>query len=144
MPSANTQAQIDAAAAAHEELARRVAQADAAAAHGPRMLELQAMVDGFAAADRQFLQLPGGTKHAGMRRLVAITLWAGMANWERGYIHEYAGTKGLHHPTTEVCASLLSPHFTFWQPCALHALAFWLMKCLFRCPRATVASLLQR
>jgi len=85
VPSANTQAQIDAAAAAHEELARRVAQADAAAAHGPRMLELQAMVDGFAAADRQFLQLPGG-----------------MANWERGYIHEYAGTKGLHHPTTEV------------------------------------------
>ena len=132
MPSANTQAQIDAAAAAHEELARRVAQADAAAAHGPRMLELQAMVDGFAAADRHFLQLPGGTKHAGMRRLVALTLWAGMANWERGYIHEYAGTKGLHHPTTEVPAPAFAPFY--WVTAVMmswtlfpFAVTFWLV-----------------
>ena len=27
---------------------------------------------------------------------------AGMATWERGFLHEYAGTKSLHHPTTEV------------------------------------------
>ena len=61
---------MDAAAAAHEELARRVAQADIMQLHGARILELQAMVDGFITADRQFLQLPGGMKRSGVRLLV--------------------------------------------------------------------------
>ena len=51
---------MEAAAAAHAELARRVAQADLMQLHGVRISELQAMVDGFITADRQFLQLPGG------------------------------------------------------------------------------------
>ncbi len=60
-PSANTQAQIEAAAARDADLVRRVAQADAAQQHGARMTELMAIVDNFITADRQFLQLPGGT-----------------------------------------------------------------------------------
>jgi hypothetical protein len=54
---------VDAAAAAHEQLVRRVAQADLMQLHGARVLQLQAMVDGFLVADRQFLQLPGGKRH---------------------------------------------------------------------------------
>jgi hypothetical protein len=61
-PSANTQALIDAAAARDAELRARVAQADLTQQHGARIEELKALVDGFILADRQFLQLPGGTK----------------------------------------------------------------------------------
>ena len=61
MPSANAQALIDAAAARDAELARRVALADLTQQHGHRISELQALVDGFISADRQFLQLPGGS-----------------------------------------------------------------------------------
>jgi hypothetical protein len=103
--SANSQALIDAAAAREAELAMRVAQSDLTQQHAARAVELQAMVDGFIAADRQFLQLPGGTRYTAPCPCCWFSRYElGMAAWERGFIHDYAGTKGLHHPTTEACA----------------------------------------
>ena len=75
------------------------------------------MVDAFVSGDGHVLQLPGGMQHKSsyhhhhhMQHIVtrlasALTLSAGMQAWERGFIHEYAGAKGLLHHTTEVCSS---------------------------------------
>ena len=109
---------MEAAAAAHAELARRVAQADLMQLHGVRISELQAMVDGFMTADRQFLQLPGGGARGHRPCCLRLHFNAGMAAWERGFVHEYAGGKGLHHPTTEArsrcrCAPLFFDGFGF-------------------------------
>ena len=96
---------MEAAAARDAEIARRVAQADATRLHGARMSQLQTIVDDFVTADRQFLQLPGGAW--GQERCCGyVSRWCvGMEAWERGFVHEYAGSKGLHHPTTEVTAA---------------------------------------
>ena len=112
-PNANTQALIDAAAARDAELARRVALADQTQQHGARMTELMAFVDNFITADRQFLQLPGGNMHIGTSALVSLLFETGMATWERGFVHEYAGTKNLYHPTTEV---MYTHHFSLPLP----------------------------
>jgi hypothetical protein len=40
----------------------------------------------------------------------------GMAAWERGVVHEYAASKGLHHPTTEVIGVQIMPRVLFdWR-----------------------------
>jgi len=97
-------------AAAQEDFAR----ADASRQHDARIAELQAVVDAFVSGDGHVLQLPGGMQHKSsyhhhhhMQHIVtrlasALTLSAGMQAWERGFIHEYAGAKGLLHHTTEV------------------------------------------
>jgi hypothetical protein len=39
-----------------------------------------------------------------------------MAAWERGVVHEYAASKGLHHPTTEVIGVQIMPRVLFdWR-----------------------------
>jgi hypothetical protein len=63
MPSANTQALIDAAAERDAELARRVARATLEQQHGARISQLKAVVDDFIISDRAFLQLSGGLNH---------------------------------------------------------------------------------
>jgi hypothetical protein len=110
-PSANTQAQIDDAAARDADLARRVASAGLNQQQGVRISDLQALVDGFITADRQFLQLPGGNSLEHESPFGCLLHEPGMATWERGCVHEYAGSKGSHHPTTEVWHT---HHFLRW------------------------------
>ncbi len=90
-PSANTQAQIDAAAARDADLARRVALADLNQQQGARISELQALVDGFISADRQFLQLPGGIIHLRTSHILGANCMSQV--WRRGNEVSFTSTR---------------------------------------------------
>ena len=90
-PSANTQAQIDAAAARDADLARRVALADLNQLQGVRISELQALVDGFITADRQFLQLPGGIIHLSTSHLLGAYCMSQV--WRLGNEDSFTSTR---------------------------------------------------
>ncbi len=98
VPNANTQALMEAAAARDAEIARRVAQADATRLHGARMAQLQTIVDDFITADRQFLQLPGGTRGREMRCVGAPH--AGVQAWRRGSEASFTSTRAARACTT--------------------------------------------
>lgn len=89
---------MEAAAARDAEIARRVAQADATRLHGARMAQLQTIVDDFITADRQFLQLPGGTR-GGERRCVGAP-HAGVQAWRRGSEASFTSTQAARACTT--------------------------------------------